>query len=118
MKKLIVLLFILISTSFVNAQVVSADSAQYFGDKIVSVKGKVMSTYETRGEKKSVVLNFGKPYPDQTFQVIIYEKDIYKFHTEPKEFFKDKDLIVRGKVNMVKGKPSITVIKPEQIVLQ
>jgi len=118
MRKLFFLLLVFFCTSFLNAQVVSADSAQYFGDKIVSIKGKVMSTYETRGEKKSVVLNFGNPYPDQTFQVVIYEKDIYKFHTDPKEFFKDKELMVRGKVNMVKGKPSMTVIKPEQIVLQ
>ena len=33
-------------------------------------------------------------------------------------FFKDKDLVVRGKINLLKGKPSMIVIKPEQIVLK
>ena len=39
-------------------------------------------------------------WPHPPLEIVILEKDIYKFHTEPKEFFKDKDLIVRGKVKL------------------
>ncbi len=115
MKKIIILITVLFCTKFISAQLVSPDSAKYFGDKIVSVKGKVMSTYETHGEKKSLVLNLGHPFPDQTFQVVIYEKDISKFHENPKEFFLDKELIFHGKVTLTKGKPSMMIVKPEQI---
>jgi len=118
MRKTLVVFFLIFIVKSLSAQIVSADSAKYFGDKIVSVKGIVMSTYETHGEKISQVLNFGKPYPDQVFQVIIYEKDLSKFVVNPIEFFKDKELTVRGKVKVVKGKPFILVDNPNQIVVK
>jgi DNA/RNA endonuclease YhcR with UshA esterase domain len=117
MKRIFFLAILISMAKFSSAQIVSCDSAKYYGDRIISVKGIVMSTYMTQGEKKEVVLNFGKPYPDQSFQVIIFEKDLSKFPEDPREALQDKNITVRGKVRIVKGKPSIQINSPNQITI-
>ena len=115
MKKIILLCSIILITKISVAQIVSCDSAKYYGGKIISVKGTVMSTYETHGDKKSIVLNFGKPFPDQTFQAIIYEEDLSKIKYPPILYLKDKTLIIHGKVKLTKGQPIIMINSPDQI---
>ncbi len=115
MKKVLLLFIVILITKISFSQIVSCDSAKYFGGKIISVKATVASTYETTGDKKSVVLNFGKAFPDQCFQAIIYEKDLSKFDNRPKEFFKDKTIVVHGKVKLTNGKPIIMISSPDQI---
>ena len=115
MKKTGILVAIILIAKVMMGQIVSADSAKYYNGKIVTVKGTVMSTFKTTGDKKSLVLNFNKPFPDQSFQVIIYEEDFPKFKYPFPDNLKDKIVYVKGKVRMVKGKPEIMVNAPDQI---
>ena len=115
MKKLFLLATLLLITKISSAQIVSADSAKYYEGKIVTVKGKVFSTYKSQGDKQKILLNIGKPYPEQPFSVVIFEENFSKFSYRPEEFLKDKDITVKGKVTMFKDKPQIMVNNPNQI---
>ena len=75
----------------------------------------MQSTYVTKGEKKTTYINFGKPYPNTTFTVVIFEGDLAKFKFTPSEFLKDKNVCITGKVKIYKGKPEIIVTSEEQI---
>ena len=57
----------------------------------------------------------GKPYPDQTFSVVIFEENFSKFEYRPDELLKDKVISVKGKVTIFKDKPQIMVNNPKQI---
>ena len=118
MKKIFLLSAIILFANISFSQVVSADSAKYYDGKIITVKGKVMSTFKSQGEKQKILLNIGKPYPEQPFSVVIFEENFNKFSYRPEEFLKDKDITVKGKVTMFKDKPQIMVNNPDQIVVK
>jgi len=44
------------------------------------------------------MLNFGKLYPNQTFVVTIFKKDLANFGYEPTTFLKNVIICVTGKV--------------------
>ena len=118
MKKILLLSVFIIASSLSFAQVISADSAMYFEGKEITVKGKITSTFVTKGESKKVLLNFGKPHPNESFTVVIEEADLSKFKYDPSEFLKDKTIYVKGKVKMYKDKPEIMVTSSDQITLK
>ena len=64
------------------------------------------------------MLNFGKPYPNQTFVIAIFEKDLVNFSYVPHEFLKDKTICVTGTVIMYKGMPEFIVKNEKDIVIQ
>lgn len=116
MKKLILLSFIILTAKLTTAQVVSPDSAKYYEGKIITVRGKVMSTYKSRGDKQKILINFGKPYPEQSFSIVIFEENFSKFDYSPEEKLKDMMVRVKGKVTIFKDKPQIMVNNPNQIL--
>lgn len=116
MKKLF-LLFLLLQTAgaIMFAQTVALDSIARYEGQTVTVCAKVQSAYVTKGEKKTTYLNFGKPYPNNTFTVVIFEKDLPNFSYAPAEHLKDKEVCITGKVIMYKGKPEIIAREEKQI---
>ncbi|MFI5151490.1 MAG: hypothetical protein ACHQRM_17315 [Bacteroidia bacterium] len=118
MKKLLVLAAGLLMTQFSNAQKVALDSVAKYEGKSVTVCSKVTGTHVSGGEKKNVSLNFGKPFPNQSFIVFIKEEDLKNFKYNPAEFLKDKNICITGTVKIYKDKPEIVVTKEEQIKVE
>ena len=118
MKQLLILITATCFQQISFAQTVPLDSVANYEGKTITVCSKVQSTYVTKGEKKTTYINFGKPYPNTTFTVVIFEADATKFKNTPSEFFKDKNVCITGKVKIYKGRPEIIVNSEEQITIQ
>jgi DNA/RNA endonuclease YhcR with UshA esterase domain len=118
MKYLFVLLTSICFQQISFAQTVPLDSVTNYEGKTITVCSKVQSTYLTKGDKKTTYINFGKPYPNTTFTVVIFEGDLSKFKYTPSEFLKDKNICITGKVKIYKGKPEIIVTSEEQIKVE
>ena len=103
---------------FAFSQTVSIDSVAKYEGKKVTVCSKVTGTHVSGGEKKNVNLNFGKPFPNNSFSVFIAESDLANFKYKPDEFLKDKTICVTGTVKIYKDKPEIVVTKDDQIKIQ
>jgi DNA/RNA endonuclease YhcR with UshA esterase domain len=114
MKSLYIILLLAFST-FVKAQTISLDSiSKYIGKEVVLIE-KVQGVFQTK-EHKNTLLNFGKPYPNNTFTVVIFEKDLHSFSYNPLEL-KDKMVRITGKVVLYKDKPEIIASKEIQLVI-
>ena len=114
---IILLLSIAIQGKSQNLKVSLESIANYVG-KTVTICDSVKGTFQSKGEHKNVFLNFGKPYPNQTFVVVIFGKDLTNFSYNPLEALKDKMICVTGKVVMYNDKPEIIVDKADQITIQ
>lgn len=100
-----ILLFVFIDS---NAQTISADSAKYYLGKHITVCDKVFSTFES--DSGTTFLNFGGFYPNQTFSVVIFEKDANKFTAL--RSLKGKSVCVTGLINEYNHKPSLILSDP------
>jgi DNA/RNA endonuclease YhcR with UshA esterase domain len=90
------------------------DISNHIGDS-VKVEGKVYSTRYLADSKGSpTLINIGAAYPNQLLTVVIYGDDRKNFTSSP-EFFKDKEVVVTGKVESYRGKPQIIVHDSSQI---
>ena len=108
------LLFSFILISFAaKSQTISLDSAQYFAGKTVSVCGKVQGIYKSK--KEAIFINFGKPYPNNTFTAVIFPTSLKDFYYNPKDSLNNLDICITGEVKMYNGKAEIIVSKPNQI---
>jgi len=94
-------------------KVIGACQAGNYYEKEVIVEGKVVDTY--RSKKNNVFLNFGKPYPNQCFSVVIFSSDLYKFVENPEKYYDQKTLRIKGKIQEYQGKPEIILKDPSQI---
>jgi len=118
MKKIFLVSAVVCLTQIAFSQTVSLDSVAKYEGKKVTVCSKVIGTHVSSGEKKNTYLNFGKPYPDNTFTVLIAADDLSKFKYVPAEFLTDKNVCITGTVVIYKGKPEIVVTSEEQIKVQ
>ena len=118
MKNLFLLLFTVCLTQVACTQTVPLDSIAKYDGKTVTVCSKVLGTHVTQGEKKTTYLNFGKPFPDNTFTVVIFENDLANFKYIPSDYLKDKKVCITGKVKIYKGKPEMIVSSEEQIKVE
>ena len=115
------LLLLLISVCFQQisfAQNVPLDSVSFYEGKTITVCSKVLDTYEAKQGNKTTFLNFGKPYPNSTFTVVIFEADLTKFKYTPSVYLKGKNVCITGKVKIFKGKTEIIVTNEEQIKVE
>jgi hypothetical protein len=119
MKKIVVAASAMLLVHFSFAQkVVPLDSVAKYEGKVVTVCSKVTGTHVSSGDKKNENLNFGKPFPDNSFSVYIAEGDLKNFKKDPAESLKDKNVCVTGTVKIYKDKPEIVVTKEDQIKVQ
>jgi len=109
---------VFISMKTYAQQTISADSAKHFVNKLVFLKGTVVDTYITKGDKPNIILNIDKKYPNQTMSVVIFNSNIEQFSYNPAAFLKDKKVKIKGKITMYKGKPQIILKKESDIEIQ
>ena len=94
------------------------DVAQHVGDS-VTVNGMVYPTkYMVNSDNKPTLLNMGAPYPKQLLTVVIYEEDRSKFPESPESYFKEKELLVSGRIELYNDRPQIIVRKREQVIVK
>jgi hypothetical protein len=115
-KKLLLLLVFTTTLSFAQ-QVVSIDSIAKYEGKRVTICEKVKSTFVSK-KSNTTILNFGKSYPNQTFVVVIFEKDLVNFSYIPSGYLKDKTICVTGTVVVYGGKPEFIIKEEKDIVLK
>lgn len=114
MKPIVLLTFILCGLTSAQENLNEADLTQYV-DKQVRYCDYVYGSYVTKGEKPVILLNLGADYPDAKLVVAIFHDDWKNFDYQPEEFLKEKQICVKGKLVLYKGKPEIIVKGPKQI---
>jgi hypothetical protein len=90
------------------------EAASHVGEN-AAVCGLVASArYAAQATAAPTFLDFGKPYPNQSFTAIIFGGDRTKFGA-PEISLSEKQVCVRGKIFLYQGKPEIILREPEQI---
>ena len=96
----------------------SAESQQHVGEK-ATVCGLVASArYVELSNGGRSYLNFDRPYPNQTFAVVIEGPNRARFISPPEVLFNGRTVCVTGLIVNYRGKPQIVVENPSQIVIQ
>lgn len=96
-------------------EIVDASDAHQYVNQIRTVRGKVLSTYQSA---KCIFLNFGSNYKTD-FSIVIFNDAISSFYgknIDPLTFYKGKDVEVSGRIKRYNG-PEIIVGIPEQITI-
>lgn len=111
MKTLLSSFFLFFCISSFAQSHVPPDSAQYYEGSLATICGKVLGVYTAKAGM--IKLEFGKPYPDESFVAIIFADDTSKF--ESSDYYKDKYLCVTGRIKLFKGRPEIILKDPNQL---
>lgn len=116
MKKVFLALFLL-GTLLVSAQEISPtlENIPSFEGKTITFCEKVTGIHKTKSG--NALLNFGKPFPDNAFSVVIFKLDREAFSYDPLTL-DTKTICITGTVIMYKGKPEIIVKKESEIVVK
>lgn len=109
-KILFIIAFFCISiVGFSQKEISLAQVTQHVGDSVI-VLGKVADArYFSEGKNAPTLLNIGAAFPNQQLTVVIYGDDRKNFTQAPETYFKDKMVVITGKVELYKGKPQIVV---------
>jgi len=98
-----------------NAASITPDEAASQVGQTATVCGVVASTkYDAHLRSQPTFLDFGQPYPNEVFTVVIFGSDRAKFGT-PETTFRGKRVCVTGQVRDYRGKPEIIVKDPSQL---
>lgn len=96
---------------------VSLPEVDKFSGDVVTVTGRVLtSRLLPNTADLPTLLNIGAAYPDQSLTVVINNKDRANFPGAPETYYLNKYVTVTGKVEMVSGKPQMTIQNKSQIV--
>ncbi len=96
------------------ADVPAEDAAHHVGET-ATVCGVVASgKYDADLRSQPTFLDFGKPYPDQVFTVVIFGSDRSKF-ASPETTLRGKRVCVTGKIQDRSGLPEIILNDPKQL---
>jgi len=82
-------------------------------NEVVKIAGEIISTYKT---ENFCFLNFDTDYKN-SFTIVIPSRAFNKFPTPIEELYKNKKIIVYGKIVKFQNKPEIVVSDPTQIKL-
>jgi hypothetical protein len=90
------------------------EAASYVG-KNVTVCGLIVSgNYAAGSPAQPTFLDFGKPYPNETFSALILGDDRKKFGM-PEISLREKHVCVTGEIFLYQGKPEVILRNPEQL---
>jgi DNA/RNA endonuclease YhcR with UshA esterase domain len=100
-------------------QTIPAEQAQEHIGETNTVCGLIASAlYMESAKGNPTFLNFDRPYPNQTFAVMIPGLSRAAFNEPPEVLFNRKTVCVTGLIVDYRGKPEIVVEDPSQIVIQ
>jgi Protein of unknown function (DUF3761) len=102
-------LVLLLSSAFAAAQnIPAAEASKHVGEQ-GTVCGKVSGTYTATSAKGSpTFIDFDKPYPNETFTAVIWERDKATVGNVPK----DGMLCVKGAIIDYRGRSEIVLHSP------
>lgn len=122
--KTIILTLALICTGFtqlafgqIRTDTITAKEASQLIGEQVTLRAKVASVFYAKSSSGSpTFLNLDKNFPDNPIAVVIFEKELKKLKIDS-QLYKDKTIIVTGKVVVYKdeNKPSIIIYSKDQI---
>ena len=119
MKNLVSFLLFIITANCFSQDTIVASQAKDYMDKIVVLKGKVMSFRLASEGKSTNYINIDKAFPDQVFTIVMsnsyLEKQTYQIND-----WVGKTLYFKGKVSVYKNDPKQIpqIFNPESIVLK
>lgn len=119
MNKIFLISLFFFAATVQGQDTITSGQAKDYIDKIVVVKGRVMSFRLASEGKNTNYINIDKPYPDNIFTIVIsnshLEKQGYKI-----EEWKGKTLYFKGKISVYKNDPKQLpqIFNPESIVLK
>ena len=92
----------------------SVQARLYMGrNEEIKVCGKVVGARASR--KGNILLNLDQQYPNELFTIFINKEQLVNFSYDPLTNWKDKYIVVRGKVNNLGNVPVIYVEKENQL---
>ena len=113
MKKLITM-FILAGVLVFGQTYTTSEAISHIGES-ATVCGVVSGGHYARSSKgKPTFINLDGVYPNQTFTVVIWGDDRYKF-SSPERRYNDKKICVSGMIDSYRGVPQIVVSEKSQI---
>jgi hypothetical protein len=108
---------VLLSPVQAQKKLSASEAKNHFGEN-ATVCGEVVSTrYASSSKGQPTFLNIDKPYPNQSFTVVIWGSNRSKFKT-PEEDYKNKKICVTGKITAHGGLPEIIVDNPGNIQIE
>ena len=94
---------------------VEAKEAVNYVSKSITVCSRI---YGIRSTEKITQINIEAPFPNSPFTIIIFAYSYNKFPQPIAEYYKDKNICVKGKVELYKDKPQIIIDNPEDIIIK
>jgi S1/P1 Nuclease len=73
--------------------------------------------YSIRATSAITQVSVGEAYPNNPLTIIIFGKNYANFAVTPEELLKDKNICVKGSIELYKGKPQIIVEKPGDVTV-
>ncbi len=91
-------------------RIAAADAKDHIGTTAI-VTGTVADVYKT---DRRIVLNFDKPYPNQTFTAVVFPSNPNLFSSSDLDNAKGKKVEVVGKIVTFRDKPEIVLTPTNQ----
>src|SRR5690349_10075510 len=105
---------VLLPPALGQKKLTASEAKEHYGEN-ATVCGEVVSTrYASSTKGQPTFLNLDRPYPNQTFTVVLWGSNRSKFKT-PVEDYKDKKICVTGKITAYAGSPEGVADDPKQI---
>jgi endonuclease YncB( thermonuclease family) len=99
-----------LAIAFQGPTVASRDARLHVGET-VAVRGPVASVFTSRAG--NVFLNFDRPFPNQTFQGVVFRAAVAAFGGLRR--YEGQETVVYGLIKLYNGKPEIVLDSPSQI---
>lgn len=96
-------------------EITISEAKDHEGEKVTICAEIKESFYNVKAKGEPTMLNFGAPYPKQTFSCIIWKDDLKNFNYEPVAYLKGKQVCVTGIIKIYKGKPEMEIHNQDQI---
>lgn len=97
------------------AEIAAPEAAQHVGES-ATVCGVVASAHDVeRSRLQPTFLDLDRPYPNESFAVVIFGSDRAKFGT-PERAFLHQRICATGEISLYQGRPEMVVHDPAQIV--
>lgn len=96
---------------FAQIELTPDEAKDYFGIECI-VKGKAMEVVELDGIK---FINLDKKYPNNPFNIVIFERDFQEFESIDLQDLIGKEISVLGTIKIYNDKPQIILYEKEQL---